>query len=48
MTNKDAEILTLWKTLTESEKEEVLRQLHEKLSPRVHIELREGIICMVM
>lgn len=38
---KDMEILTLWKTLTEREKKEVLRQLHEKLSPRLHVKTKE-------
>lgn len=38
---KDMEILTLWKKLTESEKKEVLRQIHEKLSPRLHVKPKE-------
>lgn len=35
------EILNLWKMLTETEKKEVLRQLHEKLTPRLQIKENE-------
>lgn len=49
MNNIDREIVSLWKRLTEREKKEVLRQLHEKLSPRCQIKENErAIICMVM
>ena len=37
MLEKDIEIVSLWKTLTESEKKKVLRQIHEKLTPCCHI-----------
>ena len=45
---KDMEILTLWKTLTESEKKEVLRQIHEKLSLRLHVETKERALSWVV
>ncbi|MBQ8765416.1 MAG: hypothetical protein IJZ16_01300 [Clostridia bacterium] len=47
MLEKDIEILTLWKTLTESEKKEVFRQLQEKLTSHIHIEMKERVLSWV-
>lgn len=41
------EILNLWKILTETEKKEVLRQLHEKLSSHCPIKAKERAIIWV-
>lgn len=47
MLEKDIEILALWKCLTEQEKKEVFRQLHEKLSLYLHIETKERALLWV-
>lgn len=44
MNNINKEILTLWKTLTEREKEEVLHRLNEKLTPHICIEAKERAV----
>lgn len=41
MNSINREILTLWKTLTETEKREVLHRLQEKLTPRLQTETKE-------
>ena len=47
MSNIDREILSHWKKLTESEKEEVLHRLQEKLTSCVTVKMKERALLWV-